>query len=207
MINRQQSLPLEFVITLKINDNQRKCGNNSFLVPDAPPAPSKIVVKLTDPVSSIFDMIGCPNRQAKLVFNGQILCPTLSFAFYNIHNNDIIDIVDTPITASLSSVDLTPNFSLQEQGGNRQVVVAAPRPIPISHRTRIESNAKNFKKLPPKCNVPPNSLHVNKFPSQTPPPHKLAHMTLDNHHELKQGSIIAKTDSLASNPIPEAACD
>lgn len=207
MINRQQSLPLEFVITLKINDSQRKTGNSSFLVPDAQPSPSKVVVKLVDPVSSIFDQIGSPNRQAKLVFNGQILCPNLSFAFYNIHNNDIIDIVDTPITASLSSADLTPNLSLQEQPNNRQVVVAAPRPIPISHRTRIEANPKNFRKLPPKCNAP-NSLHINKYPSQTPPPHKLAHIALSNHPELKQGAVIVgKTDSMPSNPISESAVD
>lgn len=207
MINRQQSLPLEFVITLKINDSQRKGGNNSFLVPDVAPTPKTIVVKLTDPVSSIFDLIGTPNRQAKLVFNGQILCPTLSFAFYNIHNNDIIDIVTTPITASLSSVDLTPNLPLQEQNNPRQVVVAAPRPIPVSHRTRIESNTKNIPKLPPRNNGIPNSLHVNKFPSQTPPPHKIAHTQFANH-ELKQGAIIVgKTDALAKNPIPESAVE
>ena len=52
MINRQQSLPLESVITINLS------GNNSFLVPDDTLASTtSIVVKFTDPVSTIFDNI------------------------------------------------------------------------------------------------------------------------------------------------------
>lgn len=53
-------------------------------------------VKSTDPISSIFDLIESPDRleKQKLMFKGQVLNPNLSFAFYKVHNNDTIDIVN-----------------------------------------------------------------------------------------------------------------
>ncbi|KAK8889402.1 hypothetical protein M9Y10_034148 [Tritrichomonas musculus] len=206
MINRQQSLPLNFVITIKLNHGQPKANSNSFLVPNDTPIPPTVVVKLSDPVSTIFDLIKSPNRQAKLIFNGQILCPTLTFAFYNIHNNDTIDIVTSPITASLSSADLTPNLPLKDQSSGHQVLVAAPRPIPISHRTRIESNSKNINKPRPTYNAYPHPYPGNRFPSQTPPPHLVLHQGFQKTQEVKQESnLIEKIeDQLPSAPIAES---
>ncbi|KAK8881148.1 hypothetical protein M9Y10_003878 [Tritrichomonas musculus] len=125
--------------------------NNSLLVPDDSFASSSsILVKLSDSVSTIFDAIGSLSRQDKLIFNGQILCPALSFAFYNIHNNDTISIASPPMPASTSYTDLSSNAPLKDYSSNHQVIVAAPRPLQISRkRTLFHSNSSNlFKNIP-----------------------------------------------------------
>lgn len=139
MINRQQSLPMGTVININLT------GNDSYLVPDDSLSTTTIAVKITDPVSSIFDAIGSPNRQDKIVFNGQILCPALSFAFYNIHNNDTISLIAPQMPTSISAGNLSSNVPLKDFSSNRPILIAAPLPLPITHkRTLFHSNSSNF---------------------------------------------------------------
>lgn len=148
MINRQQSFPMGTVIDINLT------GNDSYLVPDDSLSTTTITVKITDPVSSIFDAIGSPNRQDKIVFNGQILCPALSFAFYNIHNNDTISLISPQMPTSISAGNLSGNVPLKDSSSNRPVLIAAPLPLPITHkRTLFHSNSSNFfKSISPKNN-------------------------------------------------------
>ena len=139
MINRQQSLPMGSVININLT------GNNSCLVPDDSLATTSCHVNITDPISSIFDAIGSTNRQEKIVFNGQILCPALSFAFYNIHNNDTLSIILTQMPTSTSYNVLSSNIPLKDHSSNCSYIVAAPLPIPISRkRTLFHSNSSNY---------------------------------------------------------------
>ena len=139
MINHQQSLPMGSTISINLT------GNNSCLVPDDSLSTMSIHVKITDPVSSILNIIGSLNRQEKIVFNGQILCPALSFAFYNIHNNDTITIISPQMPTSTSYNELSSNVRLKDFSSNRPCIVATPLPIPISRkRTLIHSNSSNF---------------------------------------------------------------
>lgn len=136
MIKCQRSLPLQTLISIKLT----KTSQGSVI------GTSTVHVNINDPISKIFDLIGNANRQSRLSFNGQVLCPNLSFAFYNIHNNDTIVINSIPIPASGSLADILPNLPLKDHSSH-QVFVAAPRPIPISHkRPLLPSNSFNIYK-------------------------------------------------------------
>lgn len=144
MINKQQSLPPESVIHVNISKISASSMNSSFLSKNnkyEKPKSETIVVKNTDRISTMYDSLNLKNYNAKFIFNRQILCPNLSFAFYNIHNKDTIVVILSPITNIGSIQNILPDFALKNQE-NHQIVVAAPLPLPISHkRTLFYSNS------------------------------------------------------------------
>lgn len=148
MIKHQCSLPLESIIRINLVGTVPK--NCKFASSENNSISSTFSVKLTDTISKIFELIGAPNRQARIIFNGQVLCPNLTFAFYNIHNNDKIVIVSSstsvsaPTSVSVSAspsfvprVPNIPNIPLKDHKSQNQVMVAVPRPIPISHKRNL----------------------------------------------------------------------
>ncbi|KAK8891904.1 hypothetical protein M9Y10_029126 [Tritrichomonas musculus] len=132
MIRPQQSLPLQSVITVNMIRKQMH-DNDSFLAP--PSNSSSLVVNLTDPLSSILEMIGVTNSQVKLIYNNQVLCPALSFAFYNINNNDTIVIAEAPESIKMSSSKLYPiEISTQDHENGNHLIANNPKKINLNRK-------------------------------------------------------------------------
>lgn len=118
--------------------------SDSFLSPDYPMSTLSIKVKISNQISSIFDIIGSSNWHTKIVFNGQILCPVLSFDFYNIHNNDTISLISSGLPISLST-----NNQQNNEKNKNSFLVAVPLPLSISHKRTlfITKSSNYFKKI------------------------------------------------------------
>lgn len=95
MIRQQQSQPLNQTLTIHLT------GDLQLLNDDLDTSSSSIVVSAIDPISSIFDIIGIPTTRAKFIYNGQLLCPALSFSFYQIHDNDTIELIQPQTSNSI----------------------------------------------------------------------------------------------------------
>lgn len=134
MIQKQQFLSLDSAIQINIATTPLKIKKNSLNSSYDSSNIKTIKVKLSDPVSTIFDSFRSPIKYSRLIFNGQILCPILSFAFYNIHNKDTIIITSFP-NAPLAT-DLTSNIPLKD-ANNHHILVAAPKAISISHKRNL----------------------------------------------------------------------
>lgn len=103
MIKTQQSLPLQSYLGIKLTGKHHLFDNKLFMVSDSGLTESTIIVNNFDQVSSIFEIIGLSNNKYKLIYKDKILCPALSFAFYNIQNNDTISIVESHMTLNVYS--------------------------------------------------------------------------------------------------------
>lgn len=135
-INHQSSLPLESIIRINLVGTIPK--NCAFVSSEDNTISKTFSVKQTDTLSKIFELLGTHSRQARLIFHGQVLCPNLTFAFYSIHNNDKIVIASTPNSVSVSaSPSAIPNIPLKNHNSQNQVMVAIPKPIPISHKRNL----------------------------------------------------------------------
>lgn len=118
--------------------------SDSFLSPDYSMSTLSINVKISNQICSIFDTIGPTKRHTKIVFNGQILCPVLSFDFYNIQNNDTISLISSGLPISLSTIDRQNN-----EKNKNPFLVAVPLPLSISHKRTlfITKSSNYFKKI------------------------------------------------------------
>lgn len=211
-INHQSSLPLESIIRINLVGNLPK--NCSYETNKDNSISTTFSVKLTDPTSKIFDLLGTHSREARLIFNGQVLCPTLTFAFYSIHNNDKLVIIPTPNSISASQ-SLEQNIPLKNHNSQNQVTVAIPKPVSISHkRTLFYSTCSNlYKKYTADNNNNDNQPKLNESIRRIPniptgkEQSRLADMRMSKIESNQQSyrKLCSKYNSFANDHTPNSS--
>lgn len=136
MIKQQQSLPLKSFIRINLKGNSEMFDNSLFQNKNDVLSTSTIVVNNIDQVSTIFDIIGANSSQFKLIYNEKILCPALSFAFYNISNNDNIIVVESQKYDNSSYIKqkkLISNLEFQSNQTSNVNYISLPQSMQLNH--------------------------------------------------------------------------